>query len=207
MVYWFLKLLLGPILRSIWVKDVRGLENIPKEGPLIVASNHSSYFDFLALVAVFPRRIHFLAAEVFYKSFFWKPIMVLTGQIKVDRSSADKSESIKKINKTLKAGNVVGVFPEGTRSRTGKLRRAYTGVARFALENSVDILPVAITGTFEVLPPHAKKPKIKKTISIKFLPRISFQKIKNFDKEYVTHELLMTVIAKEIDQEYPEKNA
>lgn len=204
--YWFLKIILGPLVRLVWVKNVQGLENIPKRGPLIVAANHSSYFDFLTLVAVFPRRIHFLAAEVFYKSAFWKPIMILTGQIKVDRNSSDKSGSIKKITEALNKDKVVGFFPEGTRSRTGRLQRAYTGVAKTALVNKVDILPIAIKGTYQVMAPDEKNPKFDKVIEIKYLPVILYQKNKRLNKEQITHELLMNNIAKEIGQEYPKES-
>lgn len=61
--YWIVKILFGPVVRLIWVKKVKGLNNIPKKGACIIAANHSSYFDFICLMAVLPRRIHFLAAE------------------------------------------------------------------------------------------------------------------------------------------------
>jgi 1-acyl-sn-glycerol-3-phosphate acyltransferase len=81
MLYWILKTLFSPFFRVIWIKRVEGLQNIPKNGACIIASNHSSYFDFLSLIAVLPRRITFLAAEKFYKNIFWYPLVAGTGQI------------------------------------------------------------------------------------------------------------------------------
>lgn len=164
--YWIVKTLLGPLIRLIWIKDVRGLSNIPKKGPAIIAANHSSYFDFISLVAVIPKRIHFLAAEKFYKSIFWRPIMELTGQIKVERDSKDKKEVYKKVGALLSKGRVIGIFPEGTRSPDGRIRKTYTGVAKFALDNKVPVVPIGIKGSYEVMSRYDKFPRKKKVISI-----------------------------------------
>ena len=67
MIYWILKKIFGPFVKLIWIKKAEGLENVPKKGAFIIASNHSSYFDFISLIAVCPRRIYFLAGEVFFK--------------------------------------------------------------------------------------------------------------------------------------------
>ncbi len=203
MFYWLLKIILGPLVKAIWIKRVVGIKNLPKKDPIIIAANHSSYFDFLSLIAVFPRRIHFLAAEVFYKSPFWKPIVVLTGQIKIDRKKKDKSGTINKVNKALREGQIIGIFPEGTRSRSGKLQRAYTGVAKFSLENKVNILPVSIRGTYYIMAPKDKKPKFNKIIEINILPIIEYENIKNYKPEYITHNILMHEIANNLGQDYP----
>lgn len=205
MFYWLIKITLGPIVRLLWIRKIEGSHNIPRKGPLLVAANHSSYFDFISLVSVYPQRIRFLAAEVFYKSAFWKPIMILTGQIKVDRKSNDKTATIEAVRYHLKKGEIIGLFPEGTRSRSGKIQKAYTGVAKFALENRVNILPVAIRNSYEIMSPHEKKPKFKKIIDIIYLPELRYEDFKNCDPEYITHKLLMGNIAKEVSQEYPEK--
>lgn len=202
MFYWVLKIFIGPLVRLIWVKEVSGIENIPRKGPLIIAANHSSYFDFITLVAVSPRRIRFLAAEVFYKSVFWQPIMILTGQIKVDRKSHDKTMANKKIEEHLNQGNVIGIFPEGTRSRSGKLQKSFTGVAKIALQNKVDILPVAISGAYEVMAPHDKKPKFIKTIVIDFLDLVKLSEVQDKTPENITHKLVMSKIAGKINQDY-----
>lgn len=165
--YWVLKIIFGPIVRLIWVQRVAGLKNIPKNGPCIIAANHSSYFDFISLIAVCPRRIHFLAAEKFYQSKFWWPLVKLTGQIKVDRISHDKSAVYSSALSVLKNGEIIGIFPEGTRSPDGKIGRTFTGVARFALISRVPVVPVGIKGSYKVMSRFDKFPKLEKIIDIK----------------------------------------
>jgi 1-acyl-sn-glycerol-3-phosphate acyltransferase len=167
MVYLILKLLFGPIARLIWIKKVEGLENVPKKGSCIIAANHSSYFDFFSLTAILPRRIYFLAGEIFFKKWWWYPLVKFTGQIKVDRNSSDKTQAKKEVLLILNQGKVVGIFPEGTRSSDGKIGKAFTGVAKFALEAKVPVVPVGISGAYETMSRHDKLPKLKKNIIIK----------------------------------------
>ncbi len=177
--YWILKIIFGWAIRLIWIKKVEGLENVPKKGSFIVVANHSSYFDFISLIAILPRRIYFLAAEKFYKSKFWYPFVASTGQIKVDRESSDKKEVYEKVFSVLNSGKVLGIFPEGTRSVDGKVGKTYTGVAKFALGVKVPVVPVGISGTFEIMSRHDKKPKFKKNIVIKIGKPIYFEEYYN----------------------------
>jgi len=164
--YSLLKFLISPLVKLIWVKRANGLENIPKRGPVIIAANHSSYFDFICFIAVCPRKIYYLAAEKFYKSRFWRPLVRLTGQIKVERQTGDKTEAVEKANSILKRGDILGIYPEGTRSADNEIHKPFTGVARFALKNKVSVVPVGIRGTFEVLPRQKRFPKLKKIVEI-----------------------------------------
>ena len=182
MFYWILKKIFGPFVRLIWIKKIKGLNNFPKTGPFIIAANHSSYFDFISLIAVCPRRVYFLAAEKFYKSKFWYPLVTGTGQIKVNRKNTDKKEVYQKVFSILKKGNVLGIFPEGTRSPDGKIGKTFTGVAKFALEANVSVIPVSIIGTYEVMSRHDKCPKFKKNIKINIGKPISFEEY--YQKEY-----------------------
>jgi 1-acyl-sn-glycerol-3-phosphate acyltransferase len=179
MFYWIIKKVFGPIVRLVWIKKVEGLENIPKKGAFIVAANHSSYFDFISLISVLPRRIYFLAAEKFYKSAFWHPLVAGTGQIKVDRESPDKKEVYEKVFSILKRGEVLGIFPGGTRSADGKIGKTFTGVAKFALQAHVPVVPCGIAGAYEVLPRQDKHPKLKKIIKIKIGKPIDFEEYRN----------------------------
>jgi 1-acyl-sn-glycerol-3-phosphate acyltransferase len=165
--YSFIKLTLGTLVRTIWVRKVEGIENIPKTGAVIVAFNHQSYFDFLCFVSVSPRKIHFLSAEKFFSHPLWGPLVRLTGQIKVERESHDKGNLDEIILKHLEHGKMVGIFPEGTRSPHEKeMLQAFSGVAKYALRGSVPVLPVGIKGTYEVMAKHDKKPKFKKIVTI-----------------------------------------
>jgi len=175
MLYWILKILFSPFFKLIWIKKVEGLQNIPKNGAFIIAANHSSYFDFFSLVVICPRKITFLAAEKFYTSKFWYPLVAGTRQIKVERESSDKEEVYKKVDIILKNNQILGIFPEGTRSPSGKIEKTYTGVAKFAIDAKVPVIPVGITGTYEVLSRHEKWPKFKKIININIGKQMHFE--------------------------------
>jgi 1-acyl-sn-glycerol-3-phosphate acyltransferase len=172
MLYYLLKFLLLPIFKLFWIGEVEGLENIPKKekGGFIFASNHQSFFDFLVLVGVSPRRIYFLTGEVFFEKWpWWSWLVNLTGQIKIVRYGDEKErkESAIKAKKRaielLLQGKVIGIYPEGTRSRTGKLQKARgVGVAYLALAAKVPIVPVGMIGTYQIMSPYDHIPKIKK---------------------------------------------
>jgi 1-acyl-sn-glycerol-3-phosphate acyltransferase len=174
MFYWILKILFSPFFRLIWIKKVEGLENIPQKGNYIIAANHCSYFDFFSLVAIWPKRIYFLAGEVFFQKWWWYPLVKFTSQIKVDRKDQDKEEVYSKVFSILSQKKILGIFPEGTRSANGKIGQTFTGVAKFALKAKVPVIPVGITGTYEVLSRHDKFPKFRKNIVIKIGKPIYF---------------------------------
>lgn len=161
MFYFFSKLLIAPFIKLIWLNRISGLENVLCKN-YIIAANHESYFDFILLYLSWSKSIHFLAGEVFFKKWYWVWLMKLTKQIKVDRSSIDKSSSIKEAIYYLKRNEIVGVFPEGTRSSDGKLQKAYNGSVKLSLLANVPIIPVGIKGTYEIMSRHDKFPSFNK---------------------------------------------
>lgn len=161
------KLIAAPVVRTLYVKGVAGLEDLPA-GRFIVAANHGSFLDFLSMVACTPRKLTFLAAEKFYSSLFWRPVMEYSGQIKVERASENQASVVKAGLKVLKHGGVLCVFPEGTRSRDGRIGKTHTGVAMFALRAGVPVVPLGIRGAYEVLPPHAGWPRFRKIIELHY---------------------------------------
>lgn len=164
--FFLVKKIVAPLVRFFWIKKVTGVENIPETGPVIIAFNHSSYFDFLAFLAVSPRHVHYLAAEKFYSSSFWKPIMEKTQQIKVCRTQKDKREVFKQVYNYLEEGCAVGIFPEGTRAPSEHLLPAFGGIVRFASKTGVPIVPVGIIGAFSVMSRFHKIPRLGKKIEI-----------------------------------------
>jgi 1-acyl-sn-glycerol-3-phosphate acyltransferase len=165
--YWFLKyFLVGPILRVVFRPWVEGLENLPKEGPAILASNHLSFSDSFFLPLVVERRITFLAKQEYFTgrgvkgrltAVFFKGV----GQVPIDRSGGRASEAALRTGlKVLQRGDLFGLYPEGTRSPDGKLYRGRTGIARLALEAKVPVIPVAMIGTERLQPPGRIVPRI-----------------------------------------------
>lgn len=166
-IYFLIRKILSPLVCLIWIKELSGIRNIPRYGPAIVAFNHESYFDFLCFIAVCPRNIHYLSAEKFFNSKVWRVLMFATGQIKVDRKSKDKRVVHNLVHEHLDAGKLIGIFPEGTRAPDKqKMLFAFTGVAKYAIKKQVPVVPVGISGTFDVMSRHDRKPRFKKIVRI-----------------------------------------
>ncbi|MCU1556014.1 MAG: 1-acyl-sn-glycerol-3-phosphate acyltransferase [Microbacteriaceae bacterium] len=169
MFYWFMKnLVAGPILKTVFRPWVTGHENIPKTGGVIMASNHLSFIDSVFLPLVMDRRISFLAKSDYYtargpKGWFIKNFLKATGMLPIDRSGGKASEaSLETGLGVLAMGEVLGIYPEGTRSPDGKLYRGRTGVARMILEGGVPVVPVAMIDTEKVMPIGQRIPKVRR---------------------------------------------
>jgi 1-acyl-sn-glycerol-3-phosphate acyltransferase len=167
MLYWFLKrIALGPVLRVLFRPWVEGIENIPASGGAILASNHLSFSDSFFLPLMVERRVTFLAKGDYFNgqgvkgkltAAFFRGIR----QVPVDRRGGRASEAalIAGVD-ILKAGDLLGVYPEGTRSPDARLYRGKTGVARMALEAGVPVIPVAMINTFDIQPPGQVVPHV-----------------------------------------------
>ena len=167
MFYWFLKtIVLGPILKLLFRPWVEGEENIPEDGPAIFASNHLSFSDSIFLPLVVPRRMTFLAKADYFTgrglkgrltAAFFKGV----GQLPVDRSGGKASDAALRSGlRILRRDELLGIYPEGTRSPDGRLYRGRTGVARLALEGKVPVIPVAMIGTDKAQPTGKVIPRI-----------------------------------------------
>jgi 1-acyl-sn-glycerol-3-phosphate acyltransferase len=165
--YWACRSFIGPIIRLLFIKKVTGLANIPSKGPAILAFNHQSFFDFISFAAIAPRNVHFLAAEKFFERWPWFFLMSITGQIKVNRRSTDKSTMHNDIKNHISKGKLIGIFPEGTRSpHEMEMLKAFTGVAKFCLKYHVPVVPIGISGTYSIMSKHDKLFRLKKIVRI-----------------------------------------
>ncbi len=169
MLYWVLKyVLIGPWLRVLFRPWVEGLNNIPKDTPAILASNHLSFSDSVFIILVTPRHITFLAKSDYFtgrgiKGWFTKRFFHGIGQVPIDRSGGRASQAALLTGaRILKQGDLLGIYPEGTRSPDGTLFRGRTGVARMALESNVPVIPVAMINTFEIQPPGTIWPRLSR---------------------------------------------
>jgi 1-acyl-sn-glycerol-3-phosphate acyltransferase len=158
--------LVGPLLRVGFHPWVEGLEHIPDEGPAILASNHLSFSDSIFLPLVVPRRITFMAKAEYFttpgvKGRLTASVMRSAGQVPVDRSGGrGADDAIRTGIELLRKGELLGIYPEGTRSPDGTLYRGRTGVARMALEAKVPVIPVAMIDTDKVQPPGQVMPNL-----------------------------------------------
>lgn len=206
-----IRFLVSPIFKAVWLKELSGKENLPRNKAYILAANHQSFLDFVMLTCCVPKKnLRFLAAGKFYNSNLWRPLMRYTGQIKVSRKDREsKKEAFKKALGVLENGEVLAIFPQGTRSRNGKIEKTFTGVAKLAMLSGVPVIPVGIKGAFELWPP-GQKPSFEKKICIHFGRQLVFDQSKKSetDPELIrencrkfTNEL-MSEIAKLSGKEY-----
>jgi len=163
MFFWFYKyILMGPLLRFLGRPKVTGLEYVPDQGPVLLASNHLAVVDSFYLPLVLRRRIFFLAKAEYFtgtgiKGKLIKFFYSSTGQVPIDRTNADSAaDALAAAAKILDQGKLLGMYPEGTRSPDGKLYKGKTGLARIALETGIPVIPVAMINTDVVNPPGSK---------------------------------------------------
>lgn len=167
MFYWLMKyVVIGPIVKAIFRPWVVGRRNIPREGAAILASNHLSVSDSVFLPLMIDRPMAFLAKSDYFtgkgiKGWSTRMFMKATGQIAIDRSGGKASEaSLNTGLAVLGSGNILGIYPEGTRSPDGQLYRGRTGLARMALEAKVPVIPVVMVNTDVVMPIGRSIPRV-----------------------------------------------
>lgn len=128
---------------------INGVENVPASGAVIIASNHISNFDPLVVGAAISRPIHFMAKEELFTNLVLRQLIQWLGAFPVRRGAADRT-AIRTAMNFLEEGKVIGLFPEGTRSKTGELGQAEAGLAMIATKTGATIVPAAVFGTNKV---------------------------------------------------------
>ena len=176
MAYWALKVLLTPILRVVYRVRVEGRDNVPRTGPVILASNHQSFIDSIFLPLSVRRRVTFVAKAEYFES--WKTAWFFraVGMIPLKRGGGSASErALAAAGEVLMSGGVLGIYPEGTRSPDGRLYRGHTGVARLAVQCGAPVVPVAQFGTADVQPIGAMVPRLFKPVRLKMGAPLRFE--------------------------------
>ncbi|MEX2458450.1 MAG: lysophospholipid acyltransferase family protein [Actinomycetota bacterium] len=215
MFYWLMKhIFLGPLLKLMYRPKVRGIENVPRSGPVIIAMNHISFMDSLIVPLLCSRQVVFLGKADYFDHWYTSWFFKAAGVIPVRREGGSASEAALLAGiRALKQGMVVGIYPEGTRSPDGRLYRGKTGVARMALEARATVIPVAVAGTDEVMPLDAKFPRLKGRPDIRFGKPLTFDRYfdtptDRFVLRSVTDEILyeiMMLTGQEYVDEYASK--
>ncbi len=159
---------IGPVVRVSYRPWTEGLENVPAEGPVILAANHNSFLDSIFLPLVVPRQVVYLGKSDYFDKWYMSWFFKAAGVIPVRREGGKAGEAslIAGVD-ALQQGYAVGIYPEGTRSPDGRLYRGKTGVARMAMRAGAQIVPVAIIGSREAQPPDRKLPKITR-VGVRF---------------------------------------
>ena len=182
MFYWVVKAILSPFLRLIFRPWAEGTDNVPREGPAILASNHLSFSDHFFAPLPLPRKVVFLAKSEYFtghgiKGLISKAFFSGVGQIPVDRAGGEASERALRTGlRVLAAGELLGIYPEGTRTPDGRLYRGKTGVARLALEGRAPVIPTAMIGGFEFQPPGKLAPRLAVRPGVRFGKPLDFSR-------------------------------
>lgn len=178
------------LLHTLFGYRVEGWENVPKEGPVILAANHLSILDPIAIGAGVRRPVSFLARADVFRLPLLSWLLPRLYAIPVERGQSDLS-AIKSAIRALERGMAFGIFPEGTRSRTGRLQPFKTGVAAIALRTGSPVVPVAVVGTDQAWPVGKKLFRLRRgirviygqPISVPRAGRISHQELENLTRE------------------------
>jgi 1-acyl-sn-glycerol-3-phosphate acyltransferase len=180
--YWLTKMTLGMTLKIVFRPRAWGVKNVPRRGPVILASNHLSFSDHFFGPLPVPRKVIFLAKSEYFtgrgvKGLISKAFFTGVGQIPLDRGGGAASEqAIKTGLRVLAEGRVLGIYPEGTRSPDGRLYRGKTGVARLAVESSAPVVPCAMINTFQFQPPGTLWPNIRVRPGVRFGAPLDFSR-------------------------------
>jgi 1-acyl-sn-glycerol-3-phosphate acyltransferase len=164
--YGVLHTVVPPLAKAVWRPTVTGLENVPRNGPVILASNHLSFADSLVIPIVAPRKVVFLAKSDYFtgtgiKGRAQRAWFEGMGMLPVDRD--DTKAALATLDTALDVlgrGEAFGIYPEGTRSRDGRLYRGRTGVAHLALTAGAPVVPVGLTGTERLQPVGSRLPRV-----------------------------------------------
>jgi 1-acyl-sn-glycerol-3-phosphate acyltransferase len=152
---------LTPAFRFGWRIHVDGAGNLPATGGAVICPNHVSVIDSFMLPSVLPRRITFVGKAEYLDNWKTKHLFPALGMIPIDRSGGDSSrKALDAAARVLEAGELFGIYPEGTRSRDGRLHRGHTGPARLALRTGAPLVPVGMLGTREIQPPGQNVPHL-----------------------------------------------
>ncbi|MEU5252636.1 lysophospholipid acyltransferase family protein [Streptomyces longwoodensis] len=217
MFYYLLKyVVLGPLLRLLFRPRIEGLEHVPETGAAIVAGNHLSFSDHFLMPAVLKRRITFLAKAEYFtgpgvKGRLTAAFFRSAGQIPVDRSGKEAGQAaIREGLGVLGKGELLGIYPEGTRSHDGRLYKGKVGVAVMALRAGVPVVPCAMIGTFEAQPPGRVVPHLR-PVAIRFGEPLDFSRYAGMENEKVilravTDEIMYAILSLS-GQEYVDRYA
>ena len=169
MAYGAARVTAGPALRRLYNVRLEGVEALPPHGAAIIAPNHLSLIDPFFIALVVPRFTTFLGKAEYFDSWQTRIVMEMAGVIPVRREDSVQAQgSLNAGREVLESGNLLGIFPEGTRSPDGRLYKGKTGAARMAVDTGVPIVPTGLIGTMHVMPKNAKLPGLGPRVTVRF---------------------------------------
>lgn len=166
--------IVAPLARFVYRPRIEGARNVPRRGPIILASNHLSFIDSFVIPMFAPRPVYFLAKSSYFdgkgvKGWFSRQFFTAIGATPVQRGAGQAAlDALDQQRRILQSGRAIALYPEGTRSLDGRLYKGRTGVAFLALETGAQVVPVGLVGTNEAMPVGAKWPKFSPRMTIRY---------------------------------------
>jgi 1-acyl-sn-glycerol-3-phosphate acyltransferase len=215
--YWLTKYTLGVALKILFRSRAWGVKNVPRRGPVILASNHLSFSDHFIGPFPVPRKVTYLGKSEYFtgrglKGLISRAFFTGVGVIPLDRAGGPASEqAIRTGLQVLADGKILGIYPEGTRSPDGRLYRGKTGVARLAVESGAPVVPCAMIDTFQLQPPGRLWPDMRVRPGVRFGEPLDFSRYHGQEADAkllrtITDEI-MRAIEKLSGQEYVDVDA
>jgi 1-acyl-sn-glycerol-3-phosphate acyltransferase len=215
--YWVVKAIIWPLFNVLFRPWAEGIENVPRAGPAILASNHLSFSDHFFAPLPLPRKVIFLAKSEYFtgrgiKGLLSKAFFSGLGQLPIDRAGGAASERALRTGlRVLAAGQLLGIYPEGTRTPDGRLYRGKTGVARLALEARAPVIPTAMIGGFEFQPPGRITPRLAIRPGVRFGRPLDFSRYYGLEHDHLVLRAMTDEIMYELmklsGQEYVDEYA
>jgi 1-acyl-sn-glycerol-3-phosphate acyltransferase len=160
---------LRPLFRLLWDIDVAGLHHVPSSGPAVLCPNHLAAIDSFFLPVVLPREVIFVGKAEYLDDWRTRTLFPALGMIPIDRRGGIHAiAALDAARSVLRGGGLFAIYPEGTRSRSGKLHRGHTGAARLAVETGAPLIPVGLVGTPEIQPLDTTLPRPFRPVSVTF---------------------------------------
>ncbi|HEY8482608.1 MAG TPA: lysophospholipid acyltransferase family protein [Spirillospora sp.] len=176
------------VLRLVFRPKVEGRENIPAQGPFILAANHLSYTDSFVLSPVIGRRVVYLARAGFFEMpGLWGRVvrwfLLTLGNVPIKRGATRAAlRALEQIAMVLEQGGGVAIFPEGSRSHDGRIYRGRTGVAWLAMASGAPVVPVALVDTDRVLPVGGKFPRLNVRPTVRIGEPMDFSRYRDLPR-------------------------
>lgn len=210
----FIKAVLGPIMRLMFRTRVEGVENIPGDGPVILAGNHLTFIDSVIMPLTCDRQVFFIGKDEYVTGKGLKGRLMAwfftgVGMVPVDRDGGRGGvAALMTGRRILEEGHVFGIYPEGTRSPDGRLYRGRTGIARLTLMTGAPVVPFAVIGTDKLQPGGAGLPRPGR-VTVRFGEAMEFSRYEGMDRDrYVLRAVtdsVMTEVMRLSGQEYVDK--
>ncbi|MFK0244377.1 lysophospholipid acyltransferase family protein [Amycolatopsis azurea] len=198
------RFVLGPLVRALYRPEIRGVENIPATGPVLLAPNHRAALDTGVITFTAMRQVKFLGKAEYFTGRGLKGKLMAgflggLGYVPVERGNAQAGlAALEAARKVLDAGGAFAIYPEGTRSLDGRLHRGHTGVAALALATGAKVVPVALSGT-EDLQPDGKRIPRRAKITVTYGEPLDFSRYEGQDsspaiRRSVTDEIMYAIL-------------